>query len=97
MRDEMFKLSQRRVMPEALVPSLAIGLDALAEMKRDVDDELDEDDDDDDDDDADADADAIAEANAEADDADDDDDNEDDDEPLLKKPREDSEDSEEFF
>lgn len=51
LRDAMLKLSQRKVLPEALVPSLVIGQDALAEMRQDVDDELSDDDDDDDEDD----------------------------------------------
>ena len=57
LREEMLKLSQRNVLPEALVPSLAIGSDALAEMDKEVDDELSDDDEDDDDDDVDVDED----------------------------------------
>lgn len=39
---------QQAVLPESFVPSLAIGLEGLAEMGKEVDDELDDDDDDDD-------------------------------------------------
>lgn len=41
---------QQSRLPEALVPSLVIGMEGLAEMGKEVEDELDEDDEDDDDD-----------------------------------------------
>ncbi|XP_018496382.2 RNA polymerase II subunit A C-terminal domain phosphatase [Galendromus occidentalis] len=48
LREEMLKLSRRKMLPEALVPSLVTEHDALAEMLKEVDDELADDDDDDD-------------------------------------------------
>ncbi|XP_028966481.1 RNA polymerase II subunit A C-terminal domain phosphatase [Galendromus occidentalis] len=44
LREEMLKLSQRKMLPEALVPSFVTGHDALAEMVKEVDDELADDD-----------------------------------------------------
>lgn len=38
---------QQALLPEALVPSLAIGMEGLAEMGKEVEDELDDDDEDD--------------------------------------------------